>query len=210
MPKLSRLTGTINSPFRLLICAYTSASTTHNTSQGTSTSIVKNFKPSVSVDYNDMSCNLLKDVIDCVIYPLTSCVNKCLVASKFLDITKISREQLSMSKFVYLGKLNIISDKQFGFRKGKSTTDAMDSLVKIVLDVFEARGFAQATFCDLSRAFDCVEHHTMLNELVYYSFDDNSINMFRSFLDICQQVVCIGREKSNLVIVRMFLHKALI
>ncbi|XP_049803889.1 uncharacterized protein LOC126240530 [Schistocerca nitens] len=145
--------------------------------------IVKNFKPSISVDYYDMSCNLLKDVIDCVIYPLTFCVNKCLVESKFPDIIKISRvvpiykkgekncpasyRPISMtpvfSKILetimyeqvsaYLGKLNIISDKQFGFRKGKSTTDAVDSLVKLVLDVFEARDYAQATFCDLSRAF---------------------------------------------------------
>ncbi|XP_047116257.1 uncharacterized protein LOC124796210 [Schistocerca piceifrons] len=142
--------------------------------------IVKNVKPSVSVDYYDMSCNLLKDVIDCFFSKISE---------------KIMYEQVS----AYLGKLTIISDKQFGFRKGKSTTDAMDSLVKLVLDVFEARDYAQATLCDLSRAFDCVEHDTVLNKLVYYGFDDNSINMFRSFLENSQQVVCIGREKSNLV-----------
>lgn len=36
------------------------------------------------------------------------------------------------------------SDMQVGFRKGKSTIDAMDVLVKFVLKVFEGKGFYQS------------------------------------------------------------------
>ncbi|KAG8335157.1 hypothetical protein J6590_075557 [Homalodisca vitripennis] len=43
----------------------------------------------------------------------------------------------------------------FGFRKGKSTVDAIDKLVHEVLLAFESKGFARATLCDLSKAFDC-------------------------------------------------------
>lgn len=46
------------------------------------------------------------------------------------------------------------------FFKGRSTTEAAGLLIKKVLKTFERRDFAQATFCNISRAIDCVEHNS--------------------------------------------------
>lgn len=130
-------------------------------------SIVKNFKASNSVDYYDISCNLLKKIIDCIVDPLTICINKCLLECKFPETLKISKvvpvykkgekecpasyRPISITPVLskifetiiykqvsfYFDSLNIISNKQFGFRKGKSTTDAIECLVKMVFKVFE-------------------------------------------------------------------------
>ncbi|XP_046987240.1 uncharacterized protein LOC124580841 [Schistocerca americana] len=110
----------------------------------------------------------MTDAIDCVIYPLTYCVNKSLDENKFNEKLKISRvvpvykkvekncptsyRLISITPF-FLNFLNT----NFGFREGKCTTDSMNSQVKFVLVVFEAWDYAPAMFCDLSRAFDCVE-----------------------------------------------------
>ncbi|KAG8329478.1 hypothetical protein J6590_084911 [Homalodisca vitripennis] len=41
-------------------------------------------------------------------------------------------------------------------RRGKYTTDAVYSLVKEVLNTFEIKAFAQATYFDLSRALNLI------------------------------------------------------
>ncbi len=56
----------------------------------------------------------------------------------------------------FLEHNKLLCTSQYGFRSGKSTLSAIDELVHNVIEAFENRGFAQATLCDLSKAFDCV------------------------------------------------------
>lgn len=191
--------------------------------------IVKNFKPSASVDIYGISSHLLKSVIDCVIEPLVYLINECLSEGIFPNVLKLSRvvpiykkgdkscpssyRPISLtpifSKVIetvvyiqianYLDECNIICREQFGFIKGKSTMNAMDLLVKKIIHVFETKGFSQATFCDLSKAFDCVDHSVMLDKLSYYGIRDKSLELIKSFLEMRQQVVCVGNCRSDKV-----------
>ncbi|KAG8279613.1 hypothetical protein J6590_100909 [Homalodisca vitripennis] len=43
-----------------------------------------------------------------------------------------------------------------------------------MLQAFEARSFAQVTFCDLSKAFDSVDHSDLLSKLHFYGFQGKS------------------------------------
>lgn len=99
----------------------------------------------------------------------------------------------------HLEKYDLVCNEQFGFRKGRSTINAMDSLVKTVLDIYESKGYAKATFCDLSKAFDCVDHGILLEKLLYYGIRGTSHNLVKSFLSERKQVVCIGSDKSDVV-----------
>lgn len=60
----------------------------------------------------------------------------------------------------------ICSVSQFGFRSGKFTIDAIDSMISKVLEVLEERQLAQITACDLSKAFDFIDFSILLNKLV--------------------------------------------
>jgi len=189
--------------------------------------IVHKLKPSDSVDIYDMSSNIIKKIIDCVLYPLTFCINKCLMEGIFPNVLKLSRvvpvfkkgekdnpasyRPISLipifSKILeyviffqvcnYLEVNKIISDSQFGFCKGKSTVDAIHSLVKKIYNVFENKESAQVIFCDLSKAFDCVNHLNLLNKLNYYGFTGTSLELFKSYLNGRSQIVSINKLKSD-------------
>ncbi|RVE49088.1 hypothetical protein evm_006209 [Chilo suppressalis] len=51
---------------------------------------------------------------------------------------------------------------------GKSTTDAGTALLKHIFDIWESKHDAIGIFCDLSKAFDCVSHETLLNKMNHY------------------------------------------
>ena len=51
---------------------------------------------------------------------------------------------------------NILSDSQFGFRKGRSTTDAVFVLNAIIQKILNEKGRLFCAFVDLKRAFDSV------------------------------------------------------
>ena len=55
-----------------------------------------------------------------------------------------------------MGGNNILSDSQFGFRKGRSTTDAIFVLNAIIKKILNEKGRLFCAFIDLKRAFDSV------------------------------------------------------
>ena len=65
----------------------------------------------------------------------------------------------------YLEQNNILSPKQHGFRKGKSTTTSTVSLLTDVYNNINDSLPTYAIFLDLKKAFDTVSHLKLLNKL---------------------------------------------
>ena len=59
---------------------------------------------------------------------------------------------------------------------------------------FEKVESVLAVFCDLSKAFDCVSHQTLLNKLVYYGIRGNSLQIIKSYLSERFQLVDLDGE----------------
>ena len=67
------------------------------------------------------------------------------------------------------------------------------NLVSNITEAFHDFQFDTVLFCDLSKAFDCVDHGILLRKLQVYGFCPESIALLRSYLDGRSQTVrCSG------------------
>lgn len=71
-------------------------------------------------------------------------------------LSKILERILNNTLVNYMNKNSIISDKQFGFRSGRSTEDAVIALTSSIVQHIDKKRKCLAVFLDLSKAFDSV------------------------------------------------------
>ncbi|CAH2211691.1 jg6806, partial [Pararge aegeria aegeria] len=90
----------------------------------------------------------------------------------------------------------LLHSKQFGFTRGRSTTDAGVELVKNIYRAWEESQDALGIFCDLSKAFDCVQHETLIRKLRHYGIRDKALSLLNSYLSDRIQRVDINGKRS--------------
>lgn len=95
----------------------------------------------------------------------------------------------------HLKDYSILSDNQFGFTKGKSTTDCYMTLYSNLLNNFNHNLITCCVFLDYSKAFDTVNHQRLLEKLKKYGIED--IKWFRSYLSERFQAVKLGSHFSS-------------
>jgi len=76
---------------------------------------------------------------------------------------------------------NIIVQEEFGFRQQSSTENAAFKLTDNVLKSINQKMHVGGIFCDLTKAFDCVNHEILVLKLHYYSIQGGVANWFRSW-----------------------------
>ena len=75
-------------------------------------------------------------------------------------------ERLVYNKlFDFLVRYQILFDSQYGFRAGHSTLHATLDFTKMIENAIEKNDFAIGIFCDLSKAFDTLDHKLLLAKL---------------------------------------------
>lgn len=114
-------------------------------------------------------------------------------------IAKIFEHGLSARITEFLASTNSLSDRQYAYRAGRSTTDVARETVRCVMEARERRQHVAVIMCDLSKAFDVADHDVLAVKLRHYGFDGPSLALLTDFMaDRIQIVTGVdGRVKSK-------------
>ena len=100
--------------------------------------------------------------------------------------------------FSFFDKFSIFNTAQFGFRPGKSTTEALIHLLKIIYESLNTKKSLINIQIDLRKAFDVVRHDILLDKLFHYGIRGVTLNWFRNYLFNRQHYVGIKNSASSL------------
>ena len=88
-------------------------------------------------------------------------------------------------------------DEQFGFRTFSSTEKALYKLIDGILNALNNRMVVGGIFCDLQKAFDCVNHNILLTKLKYYGITGTTHKLIKSYLKDRYQRVILHNNSSD-------------
>jgi len=170
------------------------------------TTIIKLLAPKKSTGMDNISSWLLKELNSVINVPLSILINKSMQQGIFPDKLKIAKiipifkskdkEQFNnyrpisllssiskmYEKIVYKRLYKFIEpnlyDRQFGFRPKRSTTQAIIELCTDIINSFENNQITMATFLDLSKAFDTIDHTILTNKMKLYGIRGTALKWF--------------------------------
>ena len=100
--------------------------------------------------------------------------------------------------YKYFVTRDILSNNQFGFRKGHSTGHALHHSINIVQDALKQKQHVIGIFLDLSKAFDALDHEILLTKLEHCGVNGQTHDLLRSYLTDRDQQTCILGETSDI------------
>lgn len=189
--------------------------------------VISSLKTGRTKDFYGLNSYFLKINIDSFVIPLTKLINDCFktgvipncmkiatvlplhksggteVMSNYRPISilpvfsKVFEKVLNNQIRKYFEVNSLFNKQQFGFRANCNTSDAISLFISNTIKCFEVGGFSLSVFCDLSKAFDCVDHNVLLEKLKIYNFDDRSRQVIKSYLSDRFQVVKLDNDISD-------------
>jgi len=93
---------------------------------------------------------------------------------------------------------NILVKELFGFRCNNSTEIAIYTLINNILSSLNKKIIVGGLFCDLQKAFDCINYDILLPEMKFYGISDVANKLMESYLrNTYQRIVINANNNSN-------------
>ena len=96
--------------------------------------------------------------------------------------------------YKHLTKNNLFYCKQFGFQKAYSPQHAILQVVEATNQYFEKKGYTLVMFVNLSKAFDTVDHKTLLKK---YGITGNHLGWFENYLKDRKQFISFEHNSTK-------------
>ena len=77
----------------------------------------------------------------------------------------------------------ILNEHQYRFQSEKSTENASYLLLNEILSALNNKQMEGGLFCDLHKAFDCINHTMVLEKMKFYALSGKFYNLIKSYLD---------------------------
>ena len=104
-------------------------------------------------------------------------------------ISKVLEKLMNSRLLNYMNEFDILSSSQFGFRRGKSTEDAVTALSSLVSEHIDAGRRCLSVFLDIKKAFNSVSIPLLTYKLQKIGIRGVALDLFCDYLKNREQVV---------------------
>ena len=109
-------------------------------------------------------------------------------------ISKIFEKLIHVRIYQFLDENQVLYSYQFGFRKAHSTLHAVQTAIHSATKALDASYQCMGMLIDFSKAFDTIQHNTLLKKLYHYGVRGFAHNLISSYLSNRKQFVYYDSE----------------
>jgi len=89
--------------------------------------------------------------------------------------SKVMEKLINQQILARLENNNHLTQNQFGFRHNRSTSDAISNFTNKILESFDKGESVLGIFIDFSKAFDTIDHKTLIYKFKKFNFSSSAI-----------------------------------
>ena len=119
--------------------------------------------------------------------------------SVLTHFNKIFEKLIHVRLNEFIKKHNILTNKQFGFRKSHSTSHGITQLHDKIINSLERKKVCAVLFIDLKSAFDTIDTKILVKKLEYYGIKGSALALLTSYLTNRKQFIKCDDIESDLL-----------
>ena len=113
------------------------------------------------------------------------------------SISKVFEKVVFLQSTKYFQNNGLFNGGQYGSRENHTTEMATVELLDRVISALDDKQLPISIYMDLSKAFDTLNHDTLLDKLSYYGVDGTALQWFDSYLSNRSMYMEIDNMKSS-------------